>query len=70
MMLDNTHYNKMKILHRLSKTAWFIKKCAKKDAKEAGHMECLKQYEELEKDLSNHIDKLYDSLCKSCMSKK
>ena len=66
-MLDNAHYNKVKILHELSKTAWFIKECAKRDAKEAGHTECLKQYEALEKDLGAHIDKLHESLCKLCM---
>jgi len=65
-MLDNTLYNKMKILHQLSKTMWFLQKCAKVDAKEAGHMECLQQYQELEKDLNKHIDTLYKTLCKAC----
>jgi len=65
-MLDDAHYNKIKILHQLSKTCWFIKECAKQNAKEAGHMECLKEYEELEKTLNAQIDTLHKSLCKFC----
>jgi len=65
-MLDNAHYNKIKILHLLSKTAWFIEKCAKIDAKEAGHTECLKEYEELQKILDKQIEILHKSLCKAC----
>ena len=65
-MLSNEHYNKIKVLHQLSKTLWFLQKCAKVDAKEAGHTECFKEYDELEKDLNKHIDILYGTLCKFC----
>lgn len=65
-MLNNAHYNKIKILHLLSKAMWFIDKCAKTEAEEAGHTECLKEYEELEKILNKQIDILHKSLCKKC----
>ncbi len=65
-MLNNTQYNKIKILHLLSKTSWFIQECAKKDAKTAGHDLCLKEYEDLQKILNNQIDILHRSLCNSC----
>lgn len=58
-MLDNCNYNKVRLLHDLSRIAQFLKKHAKKDAKKSRkHGSCHKLYGELEKDLDKHIGKL------------
>jgi hypothetical protein len=58
-MLKDCNYNKIRLLHDLSRINNFIKKHAKEDAEKAkGHEGCRKVYAELEKDLEKHINKL------------
>ena len=57
-MLDNCDYNKVRLLHDLSRIVWHLNKHAKEDAKKAGHEECHKICVELEKDLEKHISTL------------
>lgn len=54
-MLENCNYNKVRLLHDLSRIIWYLKKHAKADAKKAGHEECHKICIELEKDLEKHV---------------
>jgi hypothetical protein len=63
-MFNNCHYNKIKILHRLSCLSWFIEKHATQDAKNENHAECAKAFEELKKDLTKHLEKIDKLLCK------
>lgn len=62
-MLNNCKYDKIKLLHELSCLVWFIKNHAKKDAEIEGHGECFILFEELQKDLEEHIRKLHHALC-------
>lgn len=57
-MLKDCNYNKVRLLHDLSRIVWYLKKHAKEDAKKLGHESCHKMCEELEADLEKHIDKL------------
>lgn len=63
-MLDNCSYNTIKLLHQLSGVLWFIKKHGIEDAAKAGDTECLVMFEQLEKDLQEHIEHLQDLVCK------
>ena len=57
-MLDNCNYDKIKLLHHLSKIVWYIDKHAKSNSKESGHELCYHMYDDLKKDLEKHIEKL------------
>jgi hypothetical protein len=57
-MLNDCNYNKVRLLHDLSRINWYLKKHAKEDAKKHGHPLCHTMCEEMEKDLEKHIDKL------------
>ena len=57
-MLNDCNYNKVRLLHDLSRINWYLKKHAKEDAKKHGHPLCLAMCEEMEKDMEKHIDKL------------
>ncbi|MBM3200382.1 hypothetical protein FJZ53_05570 [Candidatus Woesearchaeota archaeon] len=57
-MLRDCNYNKVKLLHDLSKITSYIRRHAKKDAEQEGHVLCTSMYEELEADLEKHIEKL------------
>lgn len=57
-MLENCNYNKIRLLHDLSKIVWYLEKHAKRDAKEGGHELCHAMCEELQKDLEKHIEKV------------
>ena len=61
-MLSDCNYTKVRLLHDMSRLAWFIDKHAKKDAKKAGHKECEKLCMDLEKDLHKHIEKFRKAL--------
>jgi len=61
-MLDNCQYNKVKILHELSSLAWFIEKHAIENANKAGDTSCIKEMEEIKKDLVKNIDRLKNIL--------
>ncbi len=61
-MLEDCNYNKVRLLHDLSRIVWYLKKHAKKDAKKAGHRECHNLCVELEKDLERHIKKINETI--------
>ena len=61
-MLSHCNYNKVRLLHDLSRIVWFLKKHAKEDAQKEGHQDCIKMCEDLEADLEKHIDKIRDSI--------
>jgi hypothetical protein len=57
-MLNDCNYNKVRLMHDLSRIVWYLKKHAKKDANVEGHVLCHKLCEEIEADLEKHIEKL------------
>ena len=57
-MLSHCNYSKTKLIHNLSRIIWYLKNHAKKDAEDDGHVLCGKEYEELEKSLEMHLEKL------------
>jgi mevalonate pyrophosphate decarboxylase len=61
-MLDNCNYNKIRLLHDLSKIVWYLEKHAKQDAEESGHKLCSAVYDELQKDLEKHAEKLRQAI--------
>jgi hypothetical protein len=61
-MLNHCNYNKVRLLHDLSRIVWFLKKHAKEDAKKEGHEACMKMCEDLEVDLEKHIDKIKNNI--------
>ncbi len=63
MMLDNSTYNKVKMLCQLSELCWFIDKHALQDAEKSGDQECLEDMKAIHKDLEKHIEKLQKSMC-------
>lgn len=63
-MLDHCTYDKIKLLHELSKLTWFVEKHGKRDAQAAGDSACFDMFEELAIDLQKHVEKLEKTLCK------
>jgi hypothetical protein len=63
-MLDNSCYNKIKLIHDLSSLLWFIKKHAHEDAHKVQDSECANFLKTLEQDLSNHVETLKHMVCK------
>lgn len=63
MMLDNSTYNKVKIIYQLSKIIWFIDRHGLTDANNAGDKECMDALINLQKDLKKHLEKLQKSIC-------
>lgn len=59
--MDNCTYNKVKLLHELSKVAGFVKMYAINDAKGA-HSKCKSYMTRLHKDLTSHLEKLQKAL--------
>ena len=57
-MLDNSHYNKIKLMHDLSGLLWFIKKHAHEDAQKAQDKACADFLKQLEADLNKHVEQL------------
>ncbi len=64
LMINNCLYNKIKLLHDLCSTHWFIHQHAKCDAQDMKDTECIAYLEELEQDLKKHIEKLKNMTCK------
>lgn len=64
MILDNSTYNKIKLLYKLSELQWFIEKHALADAAAAGDQICAESFLALQKDLQKHIEKLQQSVCR------
>ncbi len=57
-MLNNCNYNKVRLLHDLSRITWYLDKHAKADAKKEGHELCHVMCEEMKHDLEKHMEKL------------
>ena len=57
-MLNDCNYDKVKLIHHMSKLITFIDRYAIKDADREGHPLCSKEYEELKNDLEKHVGKL------------
>jgi hypothetical protein len=63
MMLDNTSYNKIKLLYKLSALSWFIEKHAKPDAQQAGDAQCQEMLNTLHKDIQQYLERLQKTMC-------
>lgn len=63
MMLDNSSYNKIKLMYELSSNIWFIQKHAIIDAQKAGDQECVDLLMAIEKDMQKHLEKLQKNVC-------
>lgn len=64
MKLNNSCYDKIKLLHKISCIVWFIEKHVQVDAKEEGDTEFLALAKQLHTDLLPYIDKLHMQCCK------
>jgi hypothetical protein len=58
MMESDCNYDKVKLLHQLSKLLWMIDKHYLADAKKANHPLCAEMYKDIAKDLQKHKQKL------------
>lgn len=63
MMLDNSTYNKTKLLYKISDLLWFIEKHALADAQVAGDQQCIIMLEEIKKDCQKHVARLQSTMC-------
>lgn len=63
MMLDNSTYNKVKLVYEISKLVWFIDKHALIDANDAGDKEWMDTLIGLRKQLEIYIEKSQKSVC-------
>ncbi len=63
MMLDNTTYDKIKLIYKMSDLAWFIEKHALIDARNSGDQECIDALAAIQRDLHKHIEKLQKGMC-------
>lgn len=63
MMLDNSTYNKTKLIYEISKLVWFIDKHALVDANNAGDNEWMNTLIGLRKELEKQIEKFHKSVC-------
>jgi hypothetical protein len=63
MMLDNSTYNKIKLIHEISRLVWFIDKHALVDANNAGDKEWMNTLIGLRKELEKQIEKCHKSVC-------
>lgn len=61
--MNNCDYNKIKVLHEISKISGFIEKFCADDAQKAGH-ECHKVLNELHQSLEEHAQKLKKEIAK------
>ena len=57
-MLNDCNYNKVRLMHDMSRIVWYLKKHAKNDSNVHGHVLCHALCEDIEKDLEKHIEKL------------
>lgn len=63
MMLDNSTFNKVKLLYKLSELLWFIEKHALVDANNAGDQQSISILNDLQKDLQKQVANFQKSLC-------
>jgi hypothetical protein len=54
-VLDNCKYNKIKLLHELSRIVWFLDKCGIKDAETSGDTKCVEEFKLLRSEVEKHI---------------
>lgn len=64
-MLDNSTYNKAKIVHELSRICWFIENHALTDAQKANDEKWETELLKLRKDLGDYLKRMDDCIC-SC----
>lgn len=64
--LDNCLYNKVKLLHLISKIIWFIENHACNDAQQAQEHELDATLKQLATDLEPYLKKLKTDLCNDC----
>jgi hypothetical protein len=62
-MLNNCSYNKVKLIHDLSKIVWFMKHFCDRDAKGCSK-ECVAVFSKVQKDLEKSIEALHKSVKK------
>ena len=67
-MLDNCHYDKIKLTHELSCILWFIEKHAKAEAQKAGDAQCSTLLNSLSADLQKYIKQLHGMCCNKDVS--
>ena len=63
-ILHDCCYDKVKLLHELSCSVWFIEKHALQNAKQSGENELHAALEALYNDLVKHIHTIHDIKCK------
>lgn len=63
MMLDNTTFNKIKLVYELSQLTWFIDKHAIPDAEKAGDAELIMTLKDLQKELPKYLERLQNDVC-------
>lgn len=63
MMLDNTTFNKIKLVYELSQLIWFVEKHALSDAEKAGDAELLDTLKDLKKELPKYLERLQKDVC-------
>lgn len=61
-MLDHCTYDRIKLLHELSRLLWFIEKHGKPNAKEEGDQQLFDNLEKLAQDLEKNVAQLKDDL--------
>ncbi len=61
-MMDNTSYDKIKLLHKVSELIWFIEKHALKDAQEINDTCCVETLKQLHAELEKQLVSLQKSL--------
>ncbi len=57
-MLDNASYTYIKLLHDLSRIAWYLENHGKTDCRKAGHVLSEPMLNELRIDVEKHMEKL------------
>ncbi|MGC2310795.1 MAG: hypothetical protein WA432_04200 [Candidatus Babeliaceae bacterium] len=63
MNFDNNTYNKIKLLHELTRLNWFLEKHALNDAQMTGDQEFLVVLTKLNHNLTDNIEKMQQSVC-------
>ena len=62
-MLENNHYDNVKLLYELSKLCWFIEKHAKPGAQQAGDTAGVERLKQLQEDLHTYIAEFKKAVC-------
>ena len=62
--MDDCTYNKIKLLHDMSRISGFIEKHCREDARRAKHKDCQQIIDHLHKDLTVHMEGLRVILAK------